>query len=368
MAGDDPDILPRKDLRAAAVLGSVSVNIGRAVGPAIAGLIIGFAGVAPVFGLNAASLVVFVGVLLWVRVPHERDALGRERFIPALRAGRSYVRWSPYTRSVLVRAALFLLPAMAIWALLPIVATQHLGLDAPGYGVLLASLGIGAVVGVAVLGRIRRRLSDDALLKVASVVYAAAMALLIAVPSVPVAIAVLVVAGGAWLAVLSTVNALLQLFLPGWVRARGLAIYIVVLYGAQAIGAVVWGLIADFGTLGIAFIGAAALMLIGVLVGLRWPLRDVSGIDRTSVTPWPEARLALNRSPTLARSSSRPTMSLLTTTPTNSWRRWNAWVWRANERAQRPGLCTATDQIRLASWRFSKFQPGTSTCASTADG
>jgi Transmembrane secretion effector len=94
--------------------------------------------------------------------------------------------------------------------------------------------------------------------------------------------------------VLSTVNALLQLFLPGWVRARGLAIYIVVLYGAQALGAVVWGTVADVGNLTVAFLAAGAVMLIGVVAGLRWPLRDVSGLDRTAATPWPEARLAFD--------------------------------------------------------------------------
>ena len=158
-----PDILERSQLRSAAVLGSVSVNIGRAIGPAIAGVLIGVVGVAPVFGLNAATYVIFALVLLWAPVRSHTSPLGPERFLPALRAGGGYVRWSPYTQSVLIRAALFLLPAMAIWALLPVLATDLLALDAAGYGVLLGALGVGAILGVALLGSIRHRFDDDAL-------------------------------------------------------------------------------------------------------------------------------------------------------------------------------------------------------------
>jgi len=287
-----PDILERSELRAAAVLSSVSVNIGRAIGPAVAGILIAFVGVAPVFGVNAATLVMFSAVLLWIRVPTHRSSLGRERFVPALRAGRDYVRWSPYTRTVLVRAALFLLPAIALWALLPLVATNILALDAAGYGILLAALGTGAIVGVVVVGRFRRRVSDDRLIKVASVMYAATMAALVLVPNLVLAVVVLLVAGGAWLAVLSTVNATLQLFLPTWVRARGLAVYVMVLFGAQAIGAASWGLVAQFVGVFDALLVAAAVMVVLAIASLRWPLRDVSGIDRTTVAPWPEARLA----------------------------------------------------------------------------
>ena len=159
-----PDIVERRDLRSAAVLSSVSVNLGRAIGPALAGVLIGFVGVAPVFGINAASVVIFCAVLFWVRLPSQPSSFARERFIPALQAGRSYVRWSPYTRVVLIRAALFLLPAIALWALLPLVATQLLHLEAAGYGLLLAALGAGAIIGVGLLGRapapIRRRLAQ----------------------------------------------------------------------------------------------------------------------------------------------------------------------------------------------------------------
>jgi MFS family permease len=287
-----PDIVERAELRAAALLGSVNVNLARAIGPALAGLLIAALGVAPVFALNAGTFLLFAAVLTWARTPRDEPPLRRERLLPALRAGTAYVRWAPIVRTILVRAALFLLPAMATWALLPLVASDLLGLDAAGYGVLLGSLGVGALLGVAVLGRLGERYAEETLLRVATVAYAATMAVLVLLPSMPVAVAGLLVAGASWVAVLSRVNAALQLFLPGWVRARGLAIYVVVLFGAQAIGAAGWGIVAGYVGLTAAFVSAAIAMLVAGLVGIRWPLRDVSGLDRAPAVYWAEPQLA----------------------------------------------------------------------------
>ncbi len=287
-----PDLVARTEIRAASVLGSVSVNVGRAVGPALAGLLIAALGVAPVFALNAASFVAFAGVLLWTHVSRQNGSSRRERFLPALRAGGGYVRWSPYVRRVLIRAALFLLPATAIWALLPLVATETLNLDATGYGILLAALGLGAIGGVFVLGRLHAHFSEDGLLAVASLAYAATMAVLVLVPLVAVAFAVLLVAGMAWMTVLSTVNATLQTFLPGWVRGRGLAFYVMVLFGSQALGAAIWGVVAGQVGLTATFVAAAVAMVGTTIAGRRWRLPDVSELDRSPAVYWPEATLA----------------------------------------------------------------------------
>jgi MFS family permease len=300
-----PDLVDRSQLRSAAVLGSVSINLARAVGPALAGIIIAWVGVAPVFGLNAVTYLVFAGVLVWARVDRPPASMRRERLLPALRAGGAYVRWSPYVRTVLIRAALFLVPAMATWALLPLIAVDELHLDAAGYGLLLGALGVGAILGVILLGRFRARASDEALVRASSLAYAATMATLVLVPNVVVAILALLVAGACWLAVLSTINASLQLFLPGWVRARGLAIYIVVFFGSQAAGAAVWGVVAQRVGLTSAFLVAAVVMIGAAAAGSRLRLADVSGLDRSPAVYWPDARLAfqpdLDTGPVLVR-------------------------------------------------------------------
>ena len=169
-----PDIVPRHDVRAAAALGAVSMNLARAVGPALAGFLITQFPVGIVFAVNAVSYAVMAAVLLrWgPRSPVSGDV--PERFVPALRAGARYVRHSRIVRRLLLRSALFVLPGTALWALLPLVATRRLGLSSGGYGLLLAALGIGAVTGAVVLPEVAARLSTGVMVLLASLIYAAA--------------------------------------------------------------------------------------------------------------------------------------------------------------------------------------------------
>lgn len=292
-----PELVPRSQLAEAATLSSVSVNIARAVGPAVAGLLIARAGVPAVFALNTATFLLFgIAVAFW-RPSRSARFDNPEPFLSALRAGGRYVRYSPATRRFLLRAALFLIPASALWALLPLVATQRLGLGAGGYGLLLASLGIGAVAGSLTLPRLRARLSNNALVLAASAVYAAVLVTVVLVRNVAVAAVALLPAGLAWIAVISAVNAALQLFLPAWVRARGLSAYLTVLFGSQALGALLWGGLADRLTLGPTFLIAAGVLLAGALTLRIWPLIDTAGMDSTVAASWPQPRLALQTEP-----------------------------------------------------------------------
>jgi len=205
-----------------------------------------------------------------------------ERFIPALRAGGRYVRYAPVVRRILIRSALFLVPASALWALLPLVASERLGLGANGYGLLLGALGVGAVAGAFALPHIRSRLSSNLMLLAASIIYAAALVALVLVPNAVVILVVLIPTGIAWIAVLSSMNAAMQLFLPAWVRARGLSVYQMVLFGAQAGGAVIWGIIAGPAGLVATFLIAAAVMVAGVVTIRLWP----SSIRETWIAAW----------------------------------------------------------------------------------
>jgi MFS family permease len=112
-----------------------------------------------------------------------------------------------------------------------------------------------------------------------------------------VILVVLVLTGVAWIAVLSSMNAAMQLFLPQWVRARGLSVYQMVLYGAQAGGAVIWGVMAGSGGLVTTFLLAAAVMVAGLATFRRWPLLDTSGSDRSLAVYWPEPHLVLEPEP-----------------------------------------------------------------------
>jgi MFS family permease len=196
-----PDMVPRPLVPAAAGLGAINVNLARAIGPAIAGLLVARIGVAAVFGLNAATFL-FYAVVVACHPQLGGAPQSPERFLPGLRAGGRYVRHAPVVRRILLRAALFLVPGSALWALLPLIATRRLGLAADGYGVLLGALGVGAVGGAFVLPQMRARLSANALVLVASITYAAALVVAALSRNLALTLVVLLPAGVAWIAVL----------------------------------------------------------------------------------------------------------------------------------------------------------------------
>jgi MFS family permease len=290
------DIVPREQLHSASVLGSMNVNLARAVGPAIAGLLIAHVGAASVFALNAVTFAVFGAALLLAGPPRRERADQPERFLPALLAGQRFVRHSPIAHRIMVRAALFVVPASALWALLPLIASVRLKTDAGGYGLLLAALGIGAVAGAFVLPRLRRHLSTNRMLFASSLAYAGTMIVLALVRNMAVVLVALLPAGVAWIAIMSGINAAMQIYLPSWVRARALSAFLIVMSGGQAIGSVIWGLVADRAGLVPTFLAAGILMAAGALT-IRWlPLIDTARLDRDPAIYWPEPHLELDPS------------------------------------------------------------------------
>jgi MFS family permease len=292
-----PELVPRTLLPSASALGSISVNLARAVGPAVAGVLVARIGVAAVFALNAATFLAFAVVLfLWRRERTDDGALP-EPFVAALRAGGRYVRHSPALRRFMLRSALFILPAVALWALLPVLASRQLGMSAGGYGVLLAALGVGAILGALVMPRMRAALSSNQMLVVASLTYAAVLAVL-ALVRIPAAAAVaLIPAGTAWMTVLSNLNAEIQLFLPRWVRARGLGTYQGVLFGSQAVGAFFWGVVAERIGLVETFLVTAGVTAAAAATVRFWPLLETGHLNRDPALPWPDPQLTTDPDP-----------------------------------------------------------------------
>ena len=291
------ELVGRQQMRSATALNGVAMNLARAVGPAVAGLLVAQIGVAAVFALNAVSYLALGAVLIVVRPPVAEEHPLPERFVGALVAGTRYVRHSPAVRRLLLRTLLFVVPGTALWALLPLVASKLLGLDALGYGVLLGALGVGAVTGAAVPPRIVARLSPSRLVLAAGLVFGAATAVSAVAANTVVVVGVLVPAGLAWLCMLATMNGNLSMFLPGWVRARGLSIYQMVFAGGQALAAIAWGVSAQWLGLVPTLLAAAALLVVGAVSVAVWPLRDVSGLDRNPAVYWPEPQLEVHPEP-----------------------------------------------------------------------
>src|SRR3954454_6416845 len=291
-----PELVPREELPQAALLNGANANVARAVGPAVGGLLIAAAGPAAAFALNAVSFLGVLAVLYrWPRPATERP-LGAEPIRQAIRAGMRYVRSAPLFSSVLARSGLFMVFASGLWALLPALARGPLGLGANGYGGLLAAVGFGAVAGTVVLPRLRARRGADGVVTGATLVYAAAVAVVGLNPSALAVVGALVLAGLSCIAVQSTLGATAQLVLPTWARARALAYFQLVFMGGQAFGAVMWGAVADVLGLTAAFLLPAAGLVLAALLGLLLvPLQSEHDV-RHSELPWPRPP-SLDRAP-----------------------------------------------------------------------
>ncbi|HLK09823.1 MAG TPA: MFS transporter [Candidatus Binatia bacterium] len=282
-----PELVAREDLAPAVALNGVAVNVARAVGPALGGLLVAVISPGGVFLLNAASFVGVIAVLgAWRRAPSEGGAPA-ERVVGAILAGVRYVRHAAPVRTVLVRSAAFVVSASGVWALLPLVARQGLGLGAVGYGLLLGCLGAGALVGAAALPGLRRRLGVERLLAAATGVFAGASATLGVVRVAPLAGVALLGAGVAWMTTMSSLLVAAQTAVPGWVRARALAVTFLVLQGGLAAGSLLWGTVATHAGVPTALMAAAGGLVLGLAVAPGHRIAGIEALDLTPAARWP---------------------------------------------------------------------------------
>src|SRR4051794_22139952 len=130
-----------------------------------------------------------------------------------------------------------------------------------GYGMLLGALGVGAVLGALTLPVFQRALQQNALLVIAALGLAVATAVSATVPNLAAVLAALLIGGTSWLLSLATLNASMQLSLPAWVRARGLSVYQLIFMGGQAVGSLLWGVVAGATTTAVALLIGAGLLV-----------------------------------------------------------------------------------------------------------
>jgi MFS family permease len=292
-----PELVEKKDLPAAISLNATGFNVARALGPALGGLVVAIAGPAVVFLLNAVSFIfVLVAIYRWKRAPvtsnaHPEDLLG------ATISGMRYVRHAPALQAALVRIGTFAIGASALWALLPIVARRELGLEAAGYGIMLGSLGFGAVSSALLLPRLRSSMPVDRLTTLATLVFAGATLALAYLRFVPLLVVCLLAGGMAWLAMMSSLTLAAQTASPAWVRARTMGIYLLVFSASMAAGSFGWGALAERFGIGTALSLAAVALVGGLATTLCWPLRPIQSLDLTYSMHWNDPKIVITPDP-----------------------------------------------------------------------
>jgi MFS family permease len=283
------EVVPRRDLPQAVTLGGLSINLARAFAPAVGGFVVAAAGPFAVFFLNAITFAFVIAVLVRWRRTQARAVAPGERWFDAMQGGLRFARHSPEILAAFARAAATLFGGICLVALLPSFARATLRLGSLGFGVLLGCMGIGAVVAAAMLPKLDGKVSADGTLTAGTLVLAGALAMLGVSPSAAVAAPVMLVAGIAWMSVISSLNVAVQIATPSWVRARVSSVFMLVFQGALVLGAILWGAVAARTSVRVSLLSAAVAVAASVIARARFPVGGP--VPDFSPAAWPKPQL-----------------------------------------------------------------------------
>jgi MFS family permease len=287
------DAVGRKELPQAITLVSMAFNGARAVGPALAGLIFAWTGSSAVFAIAVlTALGMSYATRRWPPAPPSAGKLPAERLWGGMLSALRYARHSPAIFAQLVRTAAYAGLGSALWALLPVIAQQRLGLGAAGYGLLMACLGTGAVAAGVFVGRVRSHFGLDPLASGCCLIFAGAMLVGALSTWRPLVYVTFVVGGAAWMTMMSTFNAATQTSASPWVRARAASMHTLCSLGSFALGSALWGAVSGLLGLPAALCIAAAGMVASVGLARRYPLRMGADDEVTLATQSDELSVA----------------------------------------------------------------------------
>ena len=260
-----PDLVPLEDLPGAIALSSAQYNLGRVVGPAIAGIVIYIGGFAWAEGANAVSFLAVVAVMLMITLPPPSPSARKERFLRSIADGFRYVRGESGLRITALAMCLNTFLAAPFIALVPAMALKVLHSGSLGTTVLVTAQGIGAVLMAFSLGTLVERhgarrvlMTLMATLPVALLAYAGA-------PDLALSAVALFAVGLLYLGALSSFTTIAQLRVPPEIRGRVLAVFTVILGSLYPLGSIIEGKLADHIGLRETTAGSAVLMAIVML-------------------------------------------------------------------------------------------------------
>lgn len=258
-----PDLVSRDLLPSALTLNGMTVSVARAVGPGLAGLLLGLWGAGNMFLLNVLAFVgLFIVTLRWRDRPAQ-VVRADTRFWRALVNGISFALSQRPVRRLVLKSACNFVAVSIVLALIPAVVESRLGGRPQALGLLLACFGIGSVLGSFTLGRLYARLSRSRVIDVANVAHGVAVLIIAVSGNTYVVSAAMLLAGLSWTAMTTSINIVAQMLLPAAYRARGLSMNIMAMMFALTLGAALWGKVADQFGLQEAFLVAGVM---GVLM------------------------------------------------------------------------------------------------------
>ncbi len=241
------EMVGREDLVNAIALNSTIFNGAAVIGPSVAGVIIGLAGVPDCFLANGISFIGSVGALLLMsNLPALVRSSQPGSVLARIREGLDYSRRDPVVGTLLLNVAVFSLFAMNRFTLLPIFADQVLHIGAAGFGFLTASQGVGALVGALSLAVLQRRLTSGNIQFAVGLAWSVFLVLFSFSRLYPLSIALLMLAGFCQIIFVATANTRIQAATPDHLRGRVMALYAQALMGVGPVGSFQAGTLAHF--------------------------------------------------------------------------------------------------------------------------
>lgn len=290
-----PQLVPRQELTKAITLNGISMNLSRAIGPALTGVIIAVLGISYPFWFNAMSNFAIIIALIWWRPVREfQSKLPTERFFSSIKLGVRHARANMRLRASIIRGAGFLVFASCYWALLPLIANEQIKGGPAFYGFLLGMIGIGAIVGSFLLHELRSRFNTDQIVNIGTIGTSLALLLFGAAYHPLIGIIACFMAGFFWILVLPPLVTVAQLALADWVRGRGMAVYTTIQFGAMAVGSALWGQVASHINISNTHYLAAISILLTLFLQKKCKLHRDSDIDITPSEHWEVPHMAIS--------------------------------------------------------------------------
>ena len=282
-----PQLIPKSDLAKAITLNGISMNISRAIGPALTGLVIAFMGLSAPFWLNAISNLGIIWALIWWKPENNlQSKLPAERFMSSMKMGIRHVSANMRLKATIVKSATFFLFSSTYWALLPLIASEQIKGGPTFYGMMLGMIGVGAIAGTFLLPALRKRFNADQLVVIGSIGTSFALVLFGLAKHPTLGILASLIAGLSWIMALPTFSVIAQFSLPNWVKGRGMALYTTIIFGAMALGSAFWGQLAKYIGISWTHYFSAVGMLISLVLIKRWKLHRDNDIDLTPSNHW----------------------------------------------------------------------------------
>jgi MFS family permease len=354
-----PEIVQKEELASAITLGGVQLNLAGIVGPALGGLLLPIMGPAMLFSLNALAFVATAGVISQRYHRRRRPEPHLENFLESFASAARYVRYAPGMQVILTRDFLFGLFIAVVPALVPVVALQHLRLQASQLGLVFTSMGIGSLLGATLmLPYARAKASPNALTILAGVILVAVLVLMAIVPNLWTFLPITAMAGISWTVSASELWIAGQRAMPDWARGRMNAVHMMASQGGVAAGAVFWGAAATSFGLGPTLVGGALLLTASLALAIPLSINfahslnlDPAPLKEThefSLTPKPDDGPVTVTRELIIRPEDREEFLALVEQLRLIFLRNGAFLFRVDENLENPG--TIRTEMLVSSW------------------